>query len=346
MRATRALRILALATAAATAAACGTARAPAPFPGAPAGGPGSPAGTPGTPSGVSVAQTIRVRHEGRVRVVPLDTYAAIVALTELAPGNETPQTASALYRAQIVVARTYAVSRLGRHGAEGFDLCDATHCQRYEAARLRTARWAALAQQLARDTAADVLVHDGALVEAVFHADCGGHTASAIDVWRTARPYLVGRRDDLPAPRRGDGGTPPHREWTSTLARGDVEDALRRDRRTRVEGRLRAIEVARRDGSGRAARIRLEPERGTPVEVDGEVFRAAISAGLGIRALPSTRVTLEAVESGWRATGTGFGHGVGLCQAGALSRARAGASAAEILRFYYPGAIIERARAR
>ena len=289
----------------------------------------------------AIGAALRVRHEGRVQTVPVDTYAAAVAITELAPGAEAPATAEALHEAQIIVARTYAVSRRGRHGAEGFDVCDTTHCQRYEAARLKTGRWAALARAIARRTSGQVLVHRGALVEAVFHADCGGHTADAADVWGTARPYLAGRRDDA-----GD----PHRAWESTLARAAVEAALRKDRRTRLDGALRDITVLRRDGSGRAARIRVTAGgRGSgadTVEIDGDVFRAVVAASLGIRALPSTRFSLSRQLDGWRARGTGFGHGVGMCQAGALARARKGASAAEILGFYYSGAIIERAAVR
>ena len=281
---------------------------------------------------------IRVRHEGRISTVPIDTYAALVALTELAPGAETPDTAAAVYEAQIIVARTYAASRRGRHGAEGFDVCDTTHCQRYEAARARTGRWAALARDIAARTSGRVLVYGSTLVEAVFHADCGGHTAAAEDVWLTARPYLTARRDDAG----------PHRRWQSALPRDAVERALNADRRTRLAGALRDIAVAARDRSGRARRVRITagPRGAAPVEVAGDVFRAAIAATLGIRTLPSTRFDLARAGSGWRATGTGFGHGVGLCQAGALARARKGSSATEILSFYYPGAIIGRAAAR
>lgn len=226
----------------------------------------------------SIPDAIRVRHQGRIERVALDTYAAAVALTELAPGAQPVAVADAVYDAQIIVARTYAASRRGRHGAEGFDLCDATHCQRYEPARLETARWARAAKAAAARTAGQVLVHQGRLIDAVFHADCGGHTADARDVWGSARPYL------------------------------------------RIRGR-------------------------TTVEVDGDVFRAAVSSALGLQALPSTRFTLRETRGGWEAAGTGFGHGVGLCQTGALARARAGASAARILGFYYPGAIIRRAGA-
>jgi stage II sporulation protein D len=295
-------------------------------------------GRPAVPSSVAVpaiGETLRVRHNGRVETVAIDAYAAAVALTEIAPGAVPAATADALYEAQIIVARTYAVSRRGRHGAEGFDLCDTTHCQRYEPARLRSARWAQLAAAIAARTSRHVLVHDGGLIEAVFHADCGGHTADARDVWGAARPYLVARRDAI---------RDPHREWTSDLAAGRLAEALAADRRTRIDPPLRDLAIVRRDRSGRAARVRIAGRQAR--EVDGDVFRAAVTAGLGMHAVPSTRFTLRRRGDGWQLSGTGFGHGVGLCQAGALSRAGRGAKAAEILGFYYPGAIIRQAPAR
>lgn len=281
-----------------------------------------------------IPDTLRVRSNGRIERVPLDRYAAIVALTEIAPGAIASAAAASLYEAQVVVARTYGASRRGRHGAEGFDLCDTTHCQRYEASRLQSARWASTAVAIADRTSRQVLVHQGRFVDAVFHADCGGHTADARDVWGAPRAYLVARRDDIDT---------PHRTWTSTLAADRLAGALASDRRTRVAPPLRSIAVVRRDRSGRAARIRIAGA--SAVEVDGDVFRAAVSSTLGIQALPSTRFTLKKRGGDWQVAGSGFGHGVGLCQAGALSRARAGAKAAEILRFYYPGAIIRRAGA-
>lgn len=293
--------------------------------------PGRPA--PAAVGGVpSLPEAIRVRHQGRIERVAIDTYAAAVALTEIAPGALPAAVADALYESQIIVARTYAASRRGRHGAEGFDLCDATHCQRYEPRRLDTARWVRTAKAAAARTAGQVLVHQGRLIEAVFHADCGGHTADARDVWGAARAYLPAQRDRI---------RDPHRSWTSALDRERLAGALAADRRTRVDGPLREITIVRRDASGRAARIRIRG-RGA-VELDGDVFRAVVSSSLGIQALPSTRFTLRGTRDGWEATGTGFGHGVGLCQTGALARARAGTGSAGILGFYYPGAIIRRA---
>lgn len=296
--------------------------------------PGRP-GVPATGGVPAIGETLRVQHAGRVETVPIDAYAAAVALTEIAPGAVAADVAEALYEAQIVVARTYAVSRRGRHGAEGFDMCDTTHCQRYEPARLKSARWAELASRIASRTTRRVLVHDSRLIEAVFHADCGGHTADARDVWGAARPYLVAKRDAV---------KDPHRAWTSELDAERLAAVLSRDRRTRIVPPLRELAIVRRDGSGRAARIRLAGRES--IEVDGDVFRAVVTAGLGLNALPSTRFSLRRQGDGWELRGTGFGHGVGMCQAGALSRARRGAKGPEILGFYYPGAIIRRAPAR
>ena len=280
---------------------------------------------------------VRVKHGGLVQTVPLDTYAAIVALTELAPGAIPEAAAAVVYETQIIVARTYAVSRQGRHRAEGFDLCDTTHCQRFEAARVRTGRWAALAARVARETSGRVLLHRNRPIEAVFHADCGGHTAAAEDVWSTGHPYLVARSDDVA----------PHRRWSVALTRHDLERALNADSRPKLGGRLRDVEVISRDRSGRARRIRLTTAgRGNTVEIAGTVFREVVSASLGLQALPSTRFAIAAAEDGWRLTGSGFGHGVGLCQTGALIRAREGTPPRQILSYYYPGAIIGTVTAR
>ncbi len=46
--------------------------------------------------------------------------------------------------------------------------------------------------------------------------------------------------------------------------------------------------------------------------------------------------------SGASVGGAGWGHGVGMCQVGALGRARAGQSYREILRAYYQGTRVER----
>ena len=84
---------------------------------------------------------------------------------------------------------------------EGFDLCSTTHCQLFQPSRLQTSRWAPQAAEAVRPHRAAASSGSTARpARALFHADCGGHTSNAVDVWGgAARPYLSGVADDGPA---------------------------------------------------------------------------------------------------------------------------------------------------
>jgi stage II sporulation protein D len=100
------------------------------------------------------------------------------------------------------------------------------------------------------------------------------------------------------------------------------------------------IDVVERDAAGRVVRLALEGSR--RVTLRGTGFRAALSEVLGALALRSTLFTVSRSGERFVFEGRGFGHGVGLCQAGALARARAGETPHDILAFYYPGTVIKR----
>ncbi len=94
-----------------------------------------------------------------------------------------------------------------------------------------------------------------------------------------------------------------------------------------------------RDDSGRAAELGVRGEHAYTVR--GDVLRAALNQTLGERAIQSTRFTLTRTGTRYDFAGTGFGHGVGLCQRGAAARARRGDSVEAILGTYFPGARIK-----
>jgi hypothetical protein len=83
------------------------------------------------------------------------------------------------------------------------------------------------------------------------------------------------------------------------------------------------------------ARIRIEGF--TPNEMSGHEFRMAVGRVAGWQSIKSTAFDVDRTGTGYRFRGRGFGHGVGLCVVGAGRRANRGASAEEILRFYFPG---------
>jgi stage II sporulation protein D len=289
--------------------------------------PARPVSFPATPA-VAVPTDLRVRTEGRMRTVPIEEYVLGAILSEVTPVGEAPDVVGRIYELQSIVARTYAVAHLGRHRAEGFDMCETTHCQIYQPARIASSRFTATARAAVARTTGRILTYGARPAEAFFHADCGGSTAAAEDVWGgRAVPYLRAVVDELPAAT--------HRPWRADLAVDEVRRALNADERTAVGRRLDAIEVLARDDSGRAAGLGVRGERSYTVR--GDVLRAVLNRTFGARAVQSTRFDLARQGTRYILTGTGFGHGVGLCQRGAIARLRRGESVGGVLDTYFPG---------
>jgi stage II sporulation protein D len=235
--------------------------------------------------------------------------------------------AERVFEVQAILARTYAVANAGRHAADGFDLCSTTHCQLYDPGRLRTSRWAASAHEAARRTAGELVWFGDQPAQVFFHADCGGHTSAAAAVWGGAAvPYLLAAPDDCQT---------GHGEWTFEASAAAVRTALDADARTAVGAALDRIDVAGRDAAGRAELIALRGSR--TFVVRGEVFRDAMTRALGVKSVKSTLFSVKRTGDRFVFSGRGYGHGVGLCQAGAQARIRSGATTEDVLHHYFPG---------
>jgi stage II sporulation protein D len=295
----------------------------------------SPPAVPGRRSSGALQLPAHIRigaKEGNrvtIQKVPFEEYVQATVLSEFAPPAGDPSTVERMLEVQAVIARTYALAQLGRHGADGFDLCTTTHCQLYDPSRLRTSRWAPQSKDAVEQTSGRVLWFDGAAASVLFHADCGGRTSRADEVWGgVGRPYLTSILDDGPAERA-------HSSWKYEATRADLLRALNADPRTRVGVRLDALQVMERDGAGRAERIALHGASERIVR--GEEVREVLSAAFGARSIRSTRFDVARLGQTFVFEGRGFGHGVGLCQAGALARIRAGQKLPSILQTYFPG---------
>jgi len=296
-----------------------------------AAGCGAPrAAAPGRAPAIASSLRVGVAEGDRtiVQRVALEDYVRATIISEFAPAAGDPRAVERMLEVQAVISRTYAIAHLGRHAKDGFDLCSTTHCQLFQPGRLRTSRWAGAAGEAVRGTAGLVLWYGGAPASALFHADCGGRTSRATDVWGgTGAPYLSGIVDDGPA-------ASAHTDWRYEAPAAAIERALNGDARSRV-GSLTGIVISERDGAGRAERVSL---RGTDARVlRGEELRDVLSRTFGARSIRSTRFDIERERGSYVFTGRGFGHGVGLCQAGAFARIAAGASTTAVLTRYYPG---------
>ena len=231
---------------------------------------------------------------------------------------------AAALEAQAVAARSYALARSERHLEDGADLCDGTHCQVFRglAAATEDSRRAAAA------TAGLVLAQKGRVIAAPFHAVCGGRTARPRDVWDDEEiPELSSVEDDacLGAP----GST-----WSFAIPRAALPS---------LSGSLgfpeaRFLEVFGRDPSGRVSMVRFAAPGGQSRVARGFEFRRAASEIWGWASVRSTDFTMEETRPAYLLTGRGTGHGAGMCQAGAIARARRGESRDAILALYYRGA--------
>ena len=247
--------------------------------------------------------------DGHVTLLPLEVYVARVLA-----GEGEPRAAEAAQQALAIAIRTYALANLDRHGRDGYDLCDTTHCQVPRAATPASRR-AALA------TAGRILTWHDAPAEVFYSASCGGRSEEASEVWPEVHlPYLQSRPDDV------------HKEdaaWTVDLSLGDMQQALARA--GFAGDRLREVTIQSRNSSGRVARLRLKGLR--PDTIAGDQFRAAV----GATQLRSTAFSLKRRGDRVDFTGRGFGHGVGMCVIGAGRRAIRGETVPAILAQYYPG---------
>ena len=300
---------------------------------------------------------VAVDRHGKLAVVNLVSETEVLA--GLVPAEIYASAPTHALRAQAVAARGQLVSKVGtRHLDDPFLLCAHQHCQVYAGKGKEHPR----TTKAVRDTAGRVLMRPGGtqLVDTVYSANCGGHTEDNDVVWPSAPdPQLRGRPDPL-LPKRFSGGIgdaqleawlsePPRSysrpdddagrtgyRWTATIDPGElsgrpgIPDDL---------GALASMEVLARGRSGRATHLRLEGKRGQ-CEIHGEL---RIRRALGNLKSSMFRVLPERDRYGrFQLVGGGHGHGVGLCQHGAMGMAREGKDYEQILTHYYRDAELER----
>jgi stage II sporulation protein D len=278
-----------------------------------------------TPDGASVtaagAWTIAGQRDG-LRVLltlPSERYVA-AALNGEAAADEP----LASLKAMAITIRTFALTNANRHAVEGFNLCDNTHCQ---ALRLGIARPAV--EQAVRETAGETLWFHGRRATVYYTQHCGGESESAGAVWPESRaPYLKGEKADPYCLRRSPAA------WQADLALDRLSEILRAQG-WHTPSPIASIRVIARTSGGRAERL-IVSGRGAPAMLSASSFRFAVDRALGWNQLRSDWFTASVDGPTLHIAGKGYGHGVGLCQAGAYEMASEGRSEGEILDFYFP----------
>lgn len=285
----------------------------------------------------------RVERHGLVAVnqLPLEAYLLGVVPLEIGPREPSEQEA---VKAQAVAARTYAVRNLGRRDSLGFDVFGDVEDQVYGGRGAEREE----ASRAVEATAGEVLAWRGAPARAYYHSTGGGHTARVSDVWELPdAPYLRRVSDRRPgggdfceiSPRYAweEAWTGP--ELTASVAAG-VE---RRFGVSAPPGPVTGVRVVDRAPYGRITELEVRTEGGRWVVTKNDIrFFLRTADGRPLRSTRFDVVSGGDAEEGLRIRGRGYGHGIGMCQWGAIGRARAGRSYREILSHYYPGTSVLR----
>lgn len=219
------------------------------------------------------------------------------------------------YRAQAVVARTYIYRNIDRHSLDGFNLCDDIHCQVYPGVVTDS-----VIVHACRATEGKVITdRDSLLIEAAFHGNCGGETASSADVWLAGYPYLVSVKD--PWCSYSASST-----WSRNIPREEWNSFLRS--KVITPGGEGTLYEGKEPGRGRIIRRTTQGRTVTSEE---------IRIRFGLR---SAYFTITPAGDSITINGRGYGHGVGLCQDGAKHMAEKKMTYDRIAGFYYPGTLI------
>ncbi len=283
-----------------------------------------------------------------INVIEIDDYLKGVLPSEIGYLKEGQYEA---YKVQAIASRSYALSKLEEKKNEPYDMRATIMDQVYRGIKGENR----IASESVEKTRGVVGIWEGEPIRAYYSACCGGHT-SDIRVgwpWKTHYPYLFGRRDAA-----GEGGSSfcrssRHFRWEVVWSGSDLARITGKTLPAELGGRvppfnvIRDIRVAGYSSSGRARAVEIVTDNGTH-KVEGDrirwVLRPESSKGAILR---STLFKMEVTRGGGRVKqvslkGGGNGHGVGMCQTGAIGMATEGYSAERILAHYYPGVTLVR----
>lgn len=249
-----------------------------------------------------------------VNLVDMDNYLAGVVESEGGGRKDL-----AYYKVQAIMSRTYAQKYTYKHQEEGFQLCDRVHCQAYHSMN----RFTPKIDTAVRETSGIVMVDEkGKYIDAYFHANCGGQTALPEHVWNNSVPYLSTFKDTFCVYTR-------QATWTKRIPKWEWRKFLVDQYQFPVRNAEFAPYLYNFEQEDRMA-FYVSPVLGIPLRDIRKKFR-----------LKSTYFSCHEDGDYVVLEGRGFGHGVGMCQEGAMKMAVYDFDYRQIIKFYFPGAILK-----
>lgn len=242
-----------------------------------------------------------------INVVNIENYIAGVVESESGL-KSTPE----YYKLQSILCRTYALGNLRRHEGENYQLCDLVHCQAYK----NKTTDADIIKAVAETKGLVIVDSDLNIITAAFHSNCGGQTINSEDVWSLPTTYLKAVKDTFCTNSN-------HSHWSKSIAIDDWKSYLELKHKYPVDDSLAFSNALNYPQNGREIYF---ADKGLKIPL--KVIRADWQ-------LKSTYFSIEQRPDSIVFKGKGYGHGVGLCQEGAMQMAKIGYSYKDILHFYY-----------
>lgn len=239
-----------------------------------------------------------------IAVLEFNDYLASVLASEMPRGWPLE-----VFKAQAVVARSYALARIKERKSKVFHLESDQTDQVYNVLSTPKTR-----QAVAETNGVVLFDPKGAVLKAYYHSDCGGETVSATQVWGDRAFDSGTAKDPWCALKKTN-------QWKFEISKSEFTDKLE-------------IPVLQKQPfySGRKMQALLIGESSFSVQKLREIF--------GFYKIRSSADSMEISNSKVKITGQGFGHGVGLCQWGALAQVKLGKSYIKVIEHYYPRAQI------
>jgi stage II sporulation protein D len=244
-----------------------------------------------------------------VNICDVEQYLAGVVRTEGGTGRNIEY-----LKSQAVLARTFMYKYINRHIIDGYNFCDNTHCQAFNGVSTDT-----IIKRAALETKGLVILDsDSNLIISAFHSNCGGETSASENVWLSGYSYIKKVIDPYCTKS-------PNATWKRSIPVSDWEAYLKKS----------GYKV---DGSAAPSYnfSQLTRQNDYRIGTFSLPFRQ-IRNDLNLRS-----AFFSVIREGDLITfrGRGYGHGVGLCQEGAMVMSTRGFKYSEIIRFYYSDVVI------
>lgn len=256
-----------------------------------------------------------------INKVKLDFY-----LYGVLPSEIIPNWHKECLKAQAVAARTFAIFNKLNSKSPYYDLDSNILSQVYKGANVETKK----TNEAVDETKDEIITYNGEVIQAFFHANSGGKTATSEEVWGGKIKYLKSKDDEFCKKEK-------NYKWDISLSSEKISEKLKKNKI--VTGEIYDIKILERSESNRIKSLKIYGSSGS-ITIKGKDFRSF----LGGNNIKSTNFYIFKKNNNFIFHGYGWGHGVGLSQEGAKGMAENGWDYKKILKYFYSGVDIVKAK--